>query len=106
MEEKSKKKSVFGVVCKIIFIAVIVYTGMKAIGAFIAKKTKELEVKNEGKKSKKYLAVMNGQIIKPDKEQVEEIVKTYPTPFHLYDEAGINRKKWGFVLSRRITKIP
>lgn len=23
------------------------------------------------------------------KEQVEEIVKTYPTPFHLYDEAGI-----------------
>ena len=23
------------------------------------------------------------------KEQVEEIVKTYPTPFHLCDEAGI-----------------
>ena len=23
------------------------------------------------------------------KEKVEEIVKTYPTPFHLYDEAGI-----------------
>ena len=23
------------------------------------------------------------------KEQIEEIVKTYPTPFHLYDEAGI-----------------
>ena len=23
------------------------------------------------------------------KEQVEEIVKKYPTPFHLYDEAGI-----------------
>lgn len=23
------------------------------------------------------------------KEQVEEIVKTYPTPFHLYDEKGI-----------------
>lgn len=23
------------------------------------------------------------------KEQVEEIVKTYPTPFHLYDEAGL-----------------
>ena len=23
------------------------------------------------------------------KEQVEEIVKSYPTPFHLYDEAGI-----------------
>ena len=23
------------------------------------------------------------------KEQIEEIIKTYPTPFHLYDEAGI-----------------
>ena len=23
------------------------------------------------------------------KEQVQEIVKTYPTPFHLYDEKGI-----------------
>ena len=23
------------------------------------------------------------------KEQVEEMVKTYPTPFHLYDERGI-----------------
>lgn len=23
------------------------------------------------------------------KEQLEEIVKTYPTPFHLYDEKGI-----------------
>ena len=23
------------------------------------------------------------------KEQLEEIVKKYPTPFHLYDEAGI-----------------
>ena len=24
------------------------------------------------------------------KSQVEEIVKTYPTPFHLYDEKGIS----------------
>mgnify|MGYP003506486930 CR=1 FL=1 len=23
------------------------------------------------------------------KEMVEEIVKTYPTPFHIYDEKGI-----------------
>ena len=23
------------------------------------------------------------------KQQVEEIVKTYPTPFHIYDEKGI-----------------
>ncbi len=25
------------------------------------------------------------------KEQLEEITKTYPTPFHLYDEKGIRR---------------
>ena len=25
------------------------------------------------------------------KEQLDEIVKTYPTPFHLYDERGIRR---------------
>ena len=24
-----------------------------------------------------------------DKEQLDEIVKKYPTPFHLYDEKGI-----------------
>ena len=23
------------------------------------------------------------------KEQIEEIVKSYPTPFHIYDERGI-----------------
>ena len=23
------------------------------------------------------------------KEQIEEIAKTYPTPFHLYDEKGL-----------------
>ncbi len=25
------------------------------------------------------------------KEQIEEIVKTYPTPFHIYDEKGIRK---------------
>ena len=25
------------------------------------------------------------------KKQLEEIVKKYPTPFHLYDEAGIRK---------------
>ena len=25
------------------------------------------------------------------KEQIEEIVKTWPTPFHLYDEKGIRQ---------------
>ena len=24
-------------------------------------------------------------------EQIQEIAKTYPTPFHLYDEAGIRK---------------
>ena len=32
------------------------------------------------------------------KEQVEEIVKTYPTPFHLYDEKGIREN------ARRLNK--
>ena len=27
------------------------------------------------------------------KEQVEEIVKTYPTPFHLYDEKELEKMK-------------
>ena len=26
------------------------------------------------------------------KEQIEEIVKTYPTPFHIYDEKGLRKK--------------
>ena len=26
------------------------------------------------------------------KEQIEEIAKTYPTPFHIYDEAGIKAR--------------
>ena len=25
------------------------------------------------------------------KEQVEEIVKSYPTPFHIYDERGLRQ---------------
>ena len=31
-----------------------------------------------------------------NKSQIEEIIKTYPTPFHIYDEAGIraNAKKF------------
>ena len=26
------------------------------------------------------------------KQQIEEITKTYPTPFHIYDEKGIRRE--------------
>lgn len=29
------------------------------------------------------------------KKQLEEIVKEYPTPFHLYDEAGIRKNAPG-----------
>mgnify|MGYP000302676836 CR=1 FL=1 len=29
------------------------------------------------------------------KEQIEEIVKSYPTPFHLYDEKGIRENAKG-----------
>lgn len=27
------------------------------------------------------------------KEQIEEIVKTYPTPFHIYDERGLTQMR-------------
>ena len=30
------------------------------------------------------------------KAQLDEIIKTYPTPFHLYDEKGIREKKKHF----------
>ena len=40
------------------------------------------------------------------KEQLEEIVKEYPTPFHLYDEKGIRENakklKGGIFLESRI----
>ena len=40
------------------------------------------------------------------KEQLDEIMKTYPTPFHLYDEKGIRENvkgsSGGVFLERRI----
>ena len=42
------------------------------------------------------------------KEQIEEIVKSYPTPFHLYDEKGIRENakavKEAFVCLKRDSK--
>ena len=35
------------------------------------------------------------------KEQIEEIAKTYPTPFHIYDEKGIRTQR-GFFLESGI----
>ena len=41
------------------------------------------------------------------KKQLEEIVKEYPTPFHLYDEAGIRKNaqalKDAFAWNQRIS---
>ena len=43
------------------------------------------------------------------KEQIEEIVKKYPTPFHLYDEKGIRENakalKEGICMESRIQRI-
>jgi diaminopimelate decarboxylase len=33
------------------------------------------------------------------KSQVEEIVKTYPTPFHLYDEKGIRENMKALIVN-------
>lgn len=71
--EETKKKSVFGVLCKIVLIAGAVYAAMVALGKLVAKKTKELEEKNAGQPKKNYLAVMNGQMVKISNEPVEEI---------------------------------
>lgn len=43
------------------------------------------------------------------KSQVEEIVKTYPTPFHLYDEKGIRenakKSKGSFCMESGIPRV-
>ena len=32
---------------------------------------------------------MRGKTLPFDKAKMEEIIKTYPTPFHIYDEKGM-----------------
>ena len=39
------------------------------------------------------------------KEQVEEMARTYPTPFHLYDERGIRENVRGFFMESGIQRI-
>ena len=41
------------------------------------------------------------------KAQIEEIVKKYPTPFHIYDEKGIreNAEKAGYVAAKTLRKV-
>lgn len=77
MEEK-KKKSGLAVLFKLAVVIGAAYAAVVAVGKFIAKKTKELEEKNCGQTKKKYLSVMNGQIIKIGREPIEEIfIQTY-----------------------------
>lgn len=77
MEEK-KKKSTFGILCKVVLAVAAAYAAVYAAGKLVAKKTKELEEKNDGQKKKRYLSAMNGKIIKIGKEPVEEIdIHTY-----------------------------
>ena len=35
------------------------------------------------------------------KAQLDEIIKTYPTPFHLYDEKGIRENMVTFLIGRK-----
>ena len=71
--EETRKKSVFGGFVKLIVVLGAVYAGIVAAGKLVAKKMQQLEKKNVGNKEKKYLSVMNGQVIKISKEPVEEI---------------------------------
>ena len=71
MEEK--KTGIMGKLCKLAVIIGGIYTAMLAVGRFVAKKTQELECKNEGMPEKNYLAVMNGQMIKIGREPLEKI---------------------------------
>ena len=49
-----------------------------AVGRWMSKRSRELEKANVGQKNKKYLAFMNGKLIKIGKEDVEEIdIKTF-----------------------------
>ncbi len=76
--EETKKKNVFGTLCKVVLAIAAAYGAIYAVGKLVAKKTKELEEKNAGHQKKKYLSVMNGKVIKIGKEPVEEIdIHTY-----------------------------
>ena len=76
--EETNRKSGFSGFIKLVAVLCAIYAGMVAAGKYIAKKTRELEEANAGQKKKKYLAVMNGQMIKISKEPVEEIsLRTY-----------------------------
>lgn len=75
--EQTKKRGFLAGLFKVACIVAAVYAAMVAIGKFVAKRCRELEEKNAGQKNKRYLAVMNGHVVKIT-ELVEEIsVRTY-----------------------------
>ena len=75
--EQTGKKGFFAGVLKVACVVAAVYAAMMASGRFVAKRCRELEEKNAGQKNKRYLAVMNGHMIKIS-EPVERIsVRTY-----------------------------
>ena len=41
------------------------------------------------------------------KEKAQEIIKEFPTPFHIYDEKGIreNAEKAGYVAAKTLRKV-
>ena len=108
--EQTKKKGFFSGVLKIVCIVGAVYAAMVAIGKFVAKRCKELEERNAGQKNKKYLAVMNGHVVKIS-EPVEEIsVRAYLggvtldlTEAELEEETQINITG---VMSGVVIKVP
>ncbi len=71
--ETTKKTSALAAGLKIAAVCAAIYGTMIAVGRYMAKKARELELANAGKKEKNYLAVMNGKMIKPGKEPVEKI---------------------------------
>ncbi|MBE5952184.1 MAG: hypothetical protein E7260_11460 [Lachnospiraceae bacterium] len=70
--EQTGKRGFFTGVVKVACVVAAVYAAMVAVGKFVAKRCKELEEKNAGQKNKRYLAVMNGHVVKIS-EPVEEI---------------------------------
>ena len=75
--EQTKKDGLFVRLLKVICVLAAVYAGMVAIGKWISKKCRELDEKNAGEKRKKYLAVMNGRVIKLSEPLEEVSVRAY-----------------------------
>lgn len=71
--EDTKKKSGLAALLKVAAVVVAIHGGMIALGKYMAKKSRELELANAGNKEKNYLAFMNGKDVKLGKERLEKI---------------------------------